>query len=175
MVTVTAAWWWQACREARGPCVAPRVTLLSACQYFCTWHTVLSYYHNCSIAMSAECQGSTSSTGQLNRRHFSFFISELPELQSVLLIYTFRGNGCRCRKRRRRRGLICDIPCFAVGCPWPLEWPVGLCLLPAAVLSHRPSFGWPDWVVLPPRCPVAATDRQCPLALDHPDRGKNCL
>lgn len=73
MVTVTAAWWWQACREARGPCVAPHVTLLSACQYFCTWHTVLSYYHNCSIGMSTECQGSTSGTGQLYRRHFSFF------------------------------------------------------------------------------------------------------
>lgn len=52
MVSVTAAWWWQACREAGGPCVAHRVTLLSACQYFCTWHTVLSYYHDCSIGMS---------------------------------------------------------------------------------------------------------------------------
>lgn len=28
VLSVTAAWRWQACREARGPCVAPRVTLL---------------------------------------------------------------------------------------------------------------------------------------------------
>ena len=90
MVNVTAAWWWQACREARGPCVAPRVTLLSACQYSCTWHTVLSYYHYCSIGMSAECQGSASGTGQLYRRHFSlFYFTTAITPQSALLIYIF--------------------------------------------------------------------------------------
>ncbi len=90
MVTVTAAWWWQACREARGPCVAPRVTLLSACQYSCTWHTVLSYYHYCSIGMSTECQGSTSGTGQLYRRRFSFFYfrtAVTPQFAQLIYIY----------------------------------------------------------------------------------------
>lgn len=72
ILSVTAAWRWQACREARGPCVAPRVTLFSACQYFCTWHTVLPYYHYCSCGVSAECQGSTSGSRQFYR-HFSFY------------------------------------------------------------------------------------------------------
>lgn len=96
-VTVTGAWRWQACREARGPCVVPPcVTPFSACQYSRTWHTVLSYY-NSSIGTSTECHRSATGV-PLAQDNFTgvisaSFIAELPShVQWPPLIITFQAK-----------------------------------------------------------------------------------
>lgn len=147
MVTVTAAWWWQACREARGPCVAPRVTLLSACQYSCTWHTVLSYYHYCSIAMSTECQGSASGTGQLYRRHFIFFYMRTAITpQSALLIYIFPVKWLLMSKAQKVASPHLWHTLFCCGLPMPPRLACGVPPGPCCCCPAMVTFLWTPWL-----------------------------
>lgn len=147
MVTVTAAWWWQACREARGPCVAPHVTLLSACQYSCTWHTVLSYYHNCSIGMSAECQGSAIGTKQLYRGHFGsfYFRTTINSSQSGLLIYIFKVKFLVSKAQEKASAHLWHT-LFCCWAPMPPRPACGAPPGPCCCWPVMVTFLWTPWL-----------------------------
>lgn len=131
------------------PTPPPRVTLLSACQYACTWHTVLSYYPYCSIALSTEYRG--ASHAGLRQRHmtrFGFFYFQCRRYPTGCSINTLRarvhvfgGNGCRCHTL-----FCCGLPPIPrPACGVPAGPCCCCCCCPAAIVTFL-CAGWPSGV-----------------------------